>query len=236
MLRHVREGVPAAQAAKLASAARFRIAPGAEFTTATKPASEAVAQMLEAIERYDETSAEQVLDNLLRSVTATRVIRDVFLPLLREVGERWADGRLNVAQEHFASAFVLSRLLTLARGWDRGLGPRAVLACPANEQHTLGLIAFGIALREIGWQITYLGADTPIAAVTHAAVAIRPRLTVLSVAVPDPVVKATTELNELSRLCPVAIAGAGADPELAASCGAGHLQGDPITAAESLVA
>jgi hypothetical protein len=35
-----------------------------------------------------------------------------------------------------------------------------------RRQHTFGLIAFGIALHELGWRITYLGADTPIPMVT----------------------------------------------------------------------
>ena len=35
-------------------------------------------------------------------------------------------------------------------GWDRGSGPRAVLACPPGERHDLGLVIFGLALRELG--------------------------------------------------------------------------------------
>jgi methanogenic corrinoid protein MtbC1 len=35
--------------------------------------------------------------------------------------------------------------------------------CPPGEQHDLGLIAFGLALRAHGWRITYLGQDTPLA-------------------------------------------------------------------------
>ena len=53
-------------------------------------------------------------------------------------------------------------LLALARGWGGGDGPVAVLACPPGEQHDLGLIAFGLALRARGWRIAYLGQDTPI--------------------------------------------------------------------------
>jgi hypothetical protein len=38
--------------------------------------------------------------------------------------------------EHFASGFIHSRLLGFARGWDRGLGQRALLACAPDERHT----------------------------------------------------------------------------------------------------
>ena len=38
----------------------------------------------------------------------------------------------------------------------------ALLACPPDERHDLGLIAFGVVLRDRGWRITFLGPDTPI--------------------------------------------------------------------------
>src|SRR5581483_9649680 len=51
-------------------------------------------------------------------------------------------GQLSIAQEHFASTLLRGRLLGLARGWGRGIGPVAVLACAPGEQHDLGLLAF----------------------------------------------------------------------------------------------
>jgi MerR family transcriptional regulator, light-induced transcriptional regulator len=84
------------------------------------------------------------------------------------VGERWQDGRLSVAQEHFATNLIRGRLLGLARGWGAGSGHRAVLACVPGELHDIGLIVFGLCLRERGWRITYLGADTPPLSVAAA--------------------------------------------------------------------
>ena len=60
-------------------------------------------------------------------------------------------------------------------------GPhRAVLACVPGERHTLGLIAFGLALHDLGWRITYLGADAPVRAAGHAADAVAADVVVLS--------------------------------------------------------
>src|SRR3954465_8589845 len=87
------------------------------------------------------------------------------MPYLREVWQRWAEGRVSVAQEHFATNFLHARLLAFARGWDRGLGPCALLACAPNEQHTFGLIRVVVCLNQLGWRITYLGADTTVAMV-----------------------------------------------------------------------
>ena len=54
---------------------------------------------------------------------------------------------MSIAQEHFASSLLRGRLLGLARGWGSGGSPLALLACVPGDQHDLGLICFGLALR-----------------------------------------------------------------------------------------
>jgi MerR family transcriptional regulator, light-induced transcriptional regulator len=232
MLRHLQDGMPAAQAAELAIGARFRIASAATTAATVEKAAHARAALQDALELYDETSADQALDKLLANFTATAVIRDVLLPYLYDIGQRWAAGEVSVAQEHFVSAFTHSRLLGFARGWDRGLGPRALLACAPDEQHTLGLIAFGIALHQLGWRITYLGADTPLTAVAEAAARVEPRLIALAAAIPHRIDPLVDELRGLAADRTLAIGGAGASRELAHACGAVHLPDDPISAAD----
>jgi DNA-binding transcriptional MerR regulator/methylmalonyl-CoA mutase cobalamin-binding subunit len=236
MLRHLHDGMPAAQAAELAISTRFRIAPDATTTARVAQVAQTTAAMQAALERYDETTADQALETLHRISPANIVIGEVLLPYLHDIGERWQHGQLSIAQEHFATAFIHSRLLGLARGWDRGLGPRALLACPPQEQHTLGLIAFGIALHHIGWRITYLAADTPIPMIAEAATSIHPRLIVISAATPDHLTPALPQLRELRPHNTVAIAGAGANQDHAHQSGAIYLPDDPITSANTIFA
>ena len=235
MLDHVRQGISPAQAAELAVAARFRIATGTAPTVMLDQIVLARQRMLEALERYDESAADQVLEKLVARVAPTVVVRDLFLALMHEVGERWAQGRISVAQEHFATGFIHGRLLGLARGWDHGLGPRALLACPSGEQHTLGLIAFGIALHQVGWRVTYLGADTPVAMVGEAAEAVRPRLTVVAAVMPGGVDRHADALAALGQRWALAVGGAGTSPELAKRMGARYLAADPVSAASDLL-
>lgn len=235
MLSHVREGVPAAQAAELAIAARFRITAPPGNGQPLDGASEVRERLLERLAAYDETGAEQVLEKLMATAAATTVICDVFLPLMRDIGEMWAQGDLRIPQEHFATGFVHTRLLVLARGWDRGLGPRAILACPTGEHHTLGLIAFGIALHQLGWRITYLGADTPLDAIEETVEVINPRLTVIAGLLTPQLQAAEAQLSALAQRTPVAVAGAAATGGLARRCGALHLDEGPVTAAQTVV-
>ena len=83
-------------------------------------------------------------------------------PALIEVGVRWEAGDVTVAQEHLATSTVraaMQRLLADARADVRGV---AVLACAPGEQHEIGLLMFAVLLRADGWQVAYLGADTPV--------------------------------------------------------------------------
>ena len=141
---------------------------------------DARSRLAQTLARFDDAGAHAVLDRLLADWGAATVISEVIVPYLVDLGERWADGTATIAEEHFATSLIRGRLLGLARGWDGGSGPRALLACPSGELHDLGLICFGIALRGHGWRITYLGADTPQTTLIEAAAQLAPNLIVLA--------------------------------------------------------
>ena len=234
MLRHIKEGASTAQAAELTLAVRLGVTPGAGQSVPASEAAAATEEMRAALDEFDETSAQRALERLFAAFSPTTVVRDVLVPYLNHLGERWADGRVTVAQEHFASNFLHARFLALARGWDRGLGPRALLACAPGEQHTLPLIAFGIALHSLGWRVVYLGADTPVPMVADTADRTEPELVVVAAAMTERLAPHVDTLRQLSRRWPLAIAGAGAGAALADDAGAAHLEADPVTAAFSL--
>ena len=190
--------------------------------------SDAAAELRSALEVYDDATAQSALDVLLATFTFETVARDVMVPLLREIGERWERGEISVAQEHFASSLLRGRLMSIARGWDRGIGPRAVLACAPAERHELMLIIFGIALRAQGWRITYLGADTPVESINsddHV---------VISATSSDHFEAAAREIKALAKKVDVSIAGTGASEQLARKLGTRLLSPDAFRAAEEL--
>lgn len=190
--------------------------------------------LAQALDELDEPGAQAVLDRLLSDFTMETVLRDVLMPYLHEVGERWADGEVSVGQEHFASHVVRGRLEGVARGWGSGPGPSALLACPPGELHDLALLAFGIVLNRRGWRITYLGVNTPMPDIITVASDIRPALVVLAATTPERFSEIVPELRALVEAAPVFLAGAGASPELAGQLGASLLHGDPVSAAVGL--
>jgi MerR family transcriptional regulator, light-induced transcriptional regulator len=234
MKRHLDDLVPAAQAAELAAAAVFNIRSGRATNVPERESVRAAVELRDSLDRFDETSAERALEELFAAYSPTTVIADVLLPYLHEVGERWAANHVTVAQEHFASNFLHARLMALARGWDRGLGPRAVLACAPGEQHTFGLIAFGIALHQLGWRITYLGAATPVEMLIPTAEQIHPRQILVAASACADLGREVGALREVAGRWPLGLAGPGASGELAAAAGATYVDEDPIGAAEAV--
>ena len=224
-------GLAAAQAARLILSGEP--APRTVSASATISDEEA-ANLTASLDRLDEQAANTALDRLFSAYTVETVLQDVVLPYLHRLGERWEAGEISVAQEHFASNLLRGRLLGLAQGWGQGQGPGAILACLPGEQHELGLLAFGIALRRRGWRITYLGTDSPIGAVADTARSVLPAVVVLLSMSPDNFLDHTHEIAKLANQVPVVIAGLGATPEVARKTQTRVLDQDPVSAAQTI--
>jgi DNA-binding transcriptional MerR regulator len=239
---HLAGGLAAAEAAQMAVAEEGRTdaTPEEAREVAGKAAGDGAVlvhsadALRQALEGMNEPAAQAVMDRLLTDFTVEAVLRDVVLPHLRDLGDRWERGEVSVAQEHFASHVVRGRLAGLARGWGNGSGPRALLACPPDEQHDLALLVFGIVLNRGGWRIEFLGGSTPMQDMLEVTSQTHPSLVVLTAARPDRFAPVVAELAALAELAPLALAGAGASAQLAERVGARVLTGDPVTAAESL--
>jgi DNA-binding transcriptional MerR regulator/methylmalonyl-CoA mutase cobalamin-binding subunit len=228
MQRHLAEGLAAAEAAALATQS-----PGDAVEPTLDPAT-ARRALEAALSAFDEAQAQALLDGVFAGMTLDSALSAVVLPYLHDLGERWARGDASVAEEHFAAGIVRGRLLGLARGWGRGFGPRVLLACAPGEQHDLGLVAFGLALRTRGWRILYLGADAPVESILGAADASEPDFVVVSAVSSERFAASGQGLREVGDRHTLGIAGAGASEATAAGLGAISLGGDPVEEAERL--
>ncbi len=92
-----------------------------------------------------------------------RFVLDTARPLTRLVGDWWADGKLQVFQEHLF-AEQLERLLREAMSpLEPDGGPTVVLTTLPGEQHRLGLLMVEALLRLNGAACIPLGAQIPSA-------------------------------------------------------------------------
>ncbi|HET8969195.1 MAG TPA: MerR family transcriptional regulator [Gaiellaceae bacterium] len=193
---------------------------------------EPVAELRLALETFDDAAAHAAIDRLIASLSLESFLREVILPLLRDIGEGWELGEITIAQEHFASNLVRGRLMALGRGWGRGTGHHALLAAPPGEQHDLGLVVLALVLRDRGWRVTFLGADTPVETIADTRRRVVPEVIVLAMLKAPKLEPA--DMRALARGSRVLISGRGASPALARKLAVEHFAGGPIEAAAYL--
>ncbi len=189
-------------------------------------------RLLDAIQSYDESAVQAVLDHDLSAFSIETVVQGLVLPVLAEVGARWEQGRLSISQEHFASHLIRARLLSLGRFWGRGAGPLAVLACAPREEHDLSLIAFGLLLRSYGWCILFLGANTPVPTLAETAERTDPAALVLTSFDSRLLLAEDAALRRLGRRATLHLSGPGATEAVAKRLGLDRLDGDLVAAAQ----
>jgi len=224
MRRQIAAGLSAAEAARVALGTRV----------APVSVERLLSDLDDALAALDEPAAQAALDRTFQSLDLEIALAHVILPFLHDLGERWATTERSIGQEHFASNVIGGRLRTLARGWGDGDRPRALLACPPGEQHELGLLCFGLLLRNRGWRIAYFGAQTPMEDLMTAVAELSPVLVVLCATVAQRFVDAAEGIRALSAQARVAIGGAGASTAVARSLATELLASDVIAAARTV--
>ncbi|MBG82490.1 MAG: helix-turn-helix domain-containing protein [SAR202 cluster bacterium] len=172
--------------------------------------------------RPRKTDLEKHRQNLLMaliegdSVGATRLVDDVvskrwepsyvYVHLvghcLAEIGMRWHSGDLKIAVEHRATQIAL-RLLSHAQSFylnGKSIGRKAVVTSVEGDRHAIGGLSFADLLRFDGWDVHFLGADSPVNTVVEMVSDELPDLVGLSVNIEALVPKAVDTIQALKNL------------------------------------
>ncbi|MHB8883899.1 MAG: cobalamin B12-binding domain-containing protein [Methylovirgula sp.] len=119
--------------------------------------------------------------------TLVDVEMNVIQPALYEIEMKWQLNQISVAQEHLATAIAHSVMtIGLLRSPVPLMhGKRLLLACVRGNNHAVGARMVCDAFQLAGWDVQFLGADTPTAALVTQAVECKPDLIGLSVSFPQ---------------------------------------------------
>lgn len=144
--------------------------------------SNAIARVLSALKRFDEAEAEREIGVQLLALGSVEFCRGFVAPLLEEIGEQWAAGRLCPASEHLGSALIRSALGTVLRTTrGRCVGPTALFATPSPEAHELGAFLAAIVAASAGVTPRFLGGSLPVSEIVAASEASSADVVALSV-------------------------------------------------------
>jgi DNA-binding transcriptional MerR regulator len=119
--------------------------------------------MLRGVNNFDEGILDAVYNEAMSLYPVDIVTKQLLLPLLEKLGQRWMHVSTGVAEEHFFSVFMRNKLgARFHHQNQKNTGPRIIAACLPNEQHEFGLMLFSLAAHARGYRIILLGADMPI--------------------------------------------------------------------------
>jgi len=119
--------------------------------------------ILGTLDALDAAEAQRLLALQLSTLGAVSFAREIAMPLVREIGERWVDQRMRIASEHLATAVLRSMLGSALQPSATALrGARIVFATLAGERHELGLLMTALVAMGAGANPLYLGPEVPV--------------------------------------------------------------------------
>lgn len=134
----------------------------------------------DALIRMDEQMASLALAEAFALYSVEIVCVHVITPCMVAIGEDWFAGRISVVAEHFATAYLMGRLMALLNAQPAHHGPLALVGCAPGERHEIGAVMVALLLRRAGCNARYLGPDIPLADLARAVREWNPRVVALS--------------------------------------------------------
>ncbi|MGQ0510171.1 MAG: MerR family transcriptional regulator [Betaproteobacteria bacterium] len=169
---------------------------------AAGPWTKYLERMSAAIARFDEAALDAVYDEALSLHPIERVTRNLLMPLLAALGQRWDRAAGGIAEEHFFAVYLRNKLGARLHHGRLRSGPKLLIACAPGEFHEIGLLLFAIAANEAGLRCVPLGANMPLAGLALPARRAECRAIVISSSI-DP------EPETLRKALPALVAQAG---------------------------
>lgn len=204
-----------------------------EITTLCRECDETVDAILNAVNALDSLFVETMLRNEIAENGIISAWQDVFVPVLTQVGSAWETSGKGVEIEHMLTEILKRVLRESAAEIVVPVNARPVLLASVGEElHSLALHALAAALAERGIETHFLGARTPVEALSTMVTRFAPPAVFLWAQLPvhgDPAI--LTALPHVRPAPRVVIGGPGWNPE---KCSGAHFVGSLTLAVEEI--
>ena len=120
-------------------------------------------RMIAAVIQFNEQGLEDTYGEALSLYSIDTVTEKLLMPLLKELGRRWAEDEGSIAEEHFFGFYIRNKLG--ARFHHRVKvkdGSKLLMSCLPGDRHETGLLLFALAANSAGYHVILLGADMPL--------------------------------------------------------------------------
>jgi DNA-binding transcriptional MerR regulator len=138
-------------------------------------------ELIDLIRDHDLIRLKSRLEALLEDEGPEVFVETIAGPLMRAIGEQWANGEIDVFEEHGASTVVSTVLAPFRLRQAESGAPVVLLTTPSGEQHGVALDMVAAALSGAGAQCINLGPGLPLNNLMAAVEAFRPDVVGLSI-------------------------------------------------------
>ena len=153
-----------------------------------------------AVLDLDGQTFEAVLNRAAVLLTRPILFNQVIIPLLEEIGNRWANGTLKIINEHMASSILRSFLWDMLSAYQpHPTASKIVVATPAAQWHELGALISAITAADAGWAVYYFGPNLPAEEIAAAASIHRASVVALSIVYGAGEAQILLEIKKLRR-------------------------------------
>jgi DNA-binding transcriptional MerR regulator/methylmalonyl-CoA mutase cobalamin-binding subunit len=154
----------------------------------------------EAVFELDGRAFEAALNRAAVFLTRPMLFKQVIIPLMVEIGNRWADGTLKIINEHMASSILHSFLWDMLYAYrPHPTASGIVVGTPAAQWHELGALISAVTAAEAGWAVYYFGPNLPAEEIAAAAAINRAKAVALSIVYGTGEAQMLSEIKKLRR-------------------------------------
>jgi len=129
-------------------------------TVSAVPPQRYADNLFDLLTKHDEVEAARLFEEVISKFDLETLIEKIITPTLISVGKAWVRGEIMISTEHFATAFVLSRLNNLYISLPIvNKGPKILIGGAPGEEHEMGALMMAVLLRNRGYRVEFLGAN-----------------------------------------------------------------------------
>lgn len=131
---------------------------------------EGLSSVFAMLDALDNRELDRLLSSHYFALGPIAFSKDVVIPLMHEVGQRWANGTLSIAAEHMVSASIRSLLgngMKMLAPSNHSL--KMIFTTPEGELHELGALVAALLAQGQGVRTHYLGPQLPAGDIVHTA-------------------------------------------------------------------
>ena len=124
-----------------------------------------------AMINFDQRLFTKNFNDLLEQFSFSEIFKNVFVPLMNELGVLWQTNSISPSHEHFITSLVKQKIHAMCEDLQqkstRRTDRRFVLFLPDNEIHELGLLYLQYEVLNNGFQCVFLGQSVPIESLSN---------------------------------------------------------------------